>query len=184
MKKIILCITALLVLSSIEAKKPTTEQLRAKISEKDETIKMLRDSLALPDTLCVTVRDSIFCFATSEGQDIATPIVDYIEEQNNKGWPKTLGGWIAVIIGFIPLVLGTKKLAAINSVWNVLKPYLKTRLGLAVIAGGALSAIATFIVSMGRFDFNIFLSIWPWAALGASYLHNIVSKKEDVVQKG
>jgi hypothetical protein len=141
--------------------------------------------MAIPDTLCVTALDSTFCVPTKDAQDVAIPIVDYIKQTSDNGWPKTGKGWLAWLLGLIPLIFGAKKLTAINNIWKILQPYLKTRLGLAIFFGGVLSFALTLVVSLvskNEFNLTILMVSWPWAALGASLLHNIKAKK-DAVQK-
>lgn len=157
--------------------------LRAESEVKDSLIADLRAELmAIPDTLCVTALDSTFCVPTKDAQEVVTPIVDYVKKTNNDGWPTTGKGWLLWLLGLFPLIFGAKKLTSINNVWKILQPYLKSRLGLAILAGGALSALATFLVSLVTKDFNttMLMVIWPWAALGASYIHNIKAKKGGV----
>jgi hypothetical protein len=183
MRKIIFAITFLFALS-LSAKQPTVKELQQKISANEATIKVLKDSLSgIPDTLCITALDSTFCVPTKDAQEVAIPIVDYIKETNSNGWPKTGGGWLAWLLGLVPLVFGVKKLTAINNVWKILEPYLKSRLGLAILFGGALSAVLTLVISLiSKNDFNstILMVTWPWAALFASFIHNIKSKKDAV----
>ena len=166
----------------LSAKNPTVKELQQKISANEATIKVLKDSLSgIPDTLCITALDSTFCVPTKDAQNVVAPIVDYIKETNSNGWPKTGKGWLAWILALVPLVFSAKKLTAINNVWAILKPYLKTRLGLAILFGGLLSTVATLVVSWvskSDFSFSMLMVVWPWASLGASYLHNI--KKKDV----
>ena len=183
MKKTTFFAIAFLFAIGLSAKKPTVKELQSIISVQAKTIESLEDSImAIPDTLCVTALDSTFCVPTKDAQDVAIPIVDYIKETNSNGWPKTGKGWLAWLIAFVPLIFGAKKLTAINNIWKVLQPYLKTRLGLAILAGGALSALATFLVSLVTKDFNLtmLMVIWPWASLGASFIHNIKAKKDAV----
>lgn len=184
MKNIILFVLSLLfVVSPAIAKKPTAKQLQKELAQKDLVIQDLQDSLtSIPDTFCVTVLDSTFCVPTKDAQEVAIPIVDYVKETSDNGWPKTGKGWLLWILGLIPLVFGAKKLTAINNVWAILKPYLKTRLGLAVLSGGALALLVTFVVSLltkSDFNFAMLMVIWPWSALGASFLHNIKANKKD-----
>ena len=167
------------------AKQPTKDDQIALLKAKNATLEAeaaIKDSIisTIPDTLCVTALDSTFCVPTKDAQEVVVPIVDYIKETNSNGWPKTGKGWLAWLLALVPLVFGAKKLTAINNIWNVLQPYLKTRLGLAILAGGALSTLATFLVSLvtkGEFNFTILMVTWPWAALGASFIHNIKAKK-------
>jgi hypothetical protein len=180
---IIFLFLTFLAVCTVSAKQPTTKQLRSDIAKKDSIILDLQDSLtAIPDTLCVTALDSTFCVPTKDAQEVVIPIVDYIKETSTNGWPKTGKGWLLWLLGLIPLVFGAKKLTAINNVWAVLKPYLKTRLGLAVLSGGALALLVTFVVSSltkSDFNFTMLMVIWPWGSLGASFLHNIKAKKKD-----
>lgn len=166
------------------AKQPTKDDQIALLKAKNATLEAeaaIKDSIisTIPDTLCVTALDSTFCIPTKDAQEVVVPIVDYIKETNSNGWPKTGKGWLLWLFGLLPLIFGARKLTAINNVWNILQPYLKTRLGLAILSGGALSALATFLVSLVTKDFNLsmLMVIWPWASLGASYIHNIKAKK-------
>ena len=186
MKKLAIALLAL-VPFLCSAKQPTVTKLAdqvALLKAKNATLEAevaIKDSIisAIPDTLCVTALDSTFCVPTKDAQEVAIPIVDYIKETNSNGWPKTGKGWLLWLFGLLPLIFGAKKLTAINNVWKVLQPYLKTRLGLAILAGGLLSALATFLVSLVTKEFNttMLMVIWPWASLGASYVHNIKAKK-------
>lgn len=172
----------------LQAKKPSTADQIALLKAQNATLKVElaeKDSIInnIPDTLCVTALDSTFCVPTKDAQDVAIPIVDYIKQTNSDGWPKTGKGWLAWLLALVPLVFSAKKLTAINNVWAILKPYLKTRLGLAILFGGLLSTVATLVVSWvskSDFSFSMLMVVWPWASLGASYLHNI--KKKDAVQ--
>lgn len=189
MKKLIFGIIILVFSISAfsQGSQATIKSLQVQVSEKDKEIKALKDSIsAIPDTFCITALDSTFCVPTRDAQDVVIPIVDYIKETGTNGWPSTGKGWLAWVLGLIPLIFAANKVTAINNIWKVLRPYLKTRLGLAVLSGGALSLLVTFLVSLiskGDFNFSMLMVIWPWASLGASFLHNVKSK-EDVVQKG
>ena len=167
------------------AKQPNIADQLALLKAKNATLQAeiaVKDSLldAIPDTLCVTALDSTFCVPTKDFKNVGTPIVDYVKKTSQDGWPKTGKGWLLWLLGLFPLILGAKKLTAINNVWNILQPYLKTRLGLAILSGGVLSALATLLVSLVTKDFNVamLMVIWPWASLGASYIHNIKAKKD------
>lgn len=173
-----------IIATLLHAKKPSTADQIALLKAQNATLKAElaeKDSIIsnIPDTLCVTALDSTFCVPTKDAQDVAIPIIDYVKKTSDNGWPKTGKGWLLWLLGLFPLIFGAKKLTAINNIWNILQPYLKSRLGLAILAGGALSAIATFLVSLVTKDFNttMLMVIWPWASLGASYIHNIKTKK-------
>ena len=175
---------AFLFAIGLSAKNPTVKELLAIISAQAKTIESLEDSImAIPDTLCITALDSTFCVPTKDAQEVITPIVDYIKETNSNGWPKTGKGWLTWLVALVPLIFGVKKLTAINNVWEVLKPYLKTRLGLAVVFGGVLSFALTLVISLiskNGFNFTILMVTWPWTALFASFIHNIKAKKDAV----
>jgi hypothetical protein len=90
MKKTTFFAIAFLFAIGLSAKKPTVKELQAIISVQAKTIESLEDSImAIPDTLCVTALDSTFCVPTKDAQDVAIPIVDYIKETSDSGWPKT-----------------------------------------------------------------------------------------------
>ena len=188
MKKTIFFAIAIVCSLAINAKQPTVKELQSIIAVQEKTIESLNDSImSIPDTLCVTALDSTFCVPTRDAQEVVVPVIDYIKETNVDGWPKTGKGWLAWLLGLLPLVFGAKKLTAIQGIWDTLKPYLKSRLGLAVLFGGLLATTLTFIVSLvSKNDFNteMLMVIWPWASLGASYLHNIKKKKMLFKRKG
>lgn len=169
---------------TVSAKQPTTKQLKSDIAKRDSIILDLQDSLtAIPDTLCITALDSTFCVPTKDAQEVVVPIVDYIKETDTNGWPKTGRGWFVWLLGLVPLIFGAKKLTAINNVWKILQPYLKTRLGLAILFGGVLSLALTLVVSLvskSEFNLTILMVSWPWAALGASFFHNLKAKRDAV----
>lgn len=181
-------IATIIFLSAVllQAKKPSTADqiallkaqnatLRAEIAEKDSIINNI------PDTLCVTALDSTFCVPTKDAQDVAIPIVDYIKQTSDNGWPTTGKGWLAWLMALVPLVFGVKKLTAINNLWAALKPYLKTRLGLALLLGLLLSVLTTWLVSfVTKSDFNTTMLAFNGvlAPLFASLIYNI--KKKDV----
>lgn len=170
------------------AKKPNLADQLALLKAQNATLKSelsVKDSLlsTIPDTFCITALDSTFCVPTKDAQEVAIPIVDYIKETNGNGWPRTGKGWLTWLIALVPLVFGVKKLTAINNVWNVLRPYLKTRLGLAVLSGILLSVLTTWLVSfITKSDFNTTMLAFNGvlAPLFASLIYNI--KKKNAVQ--
>jgi hypothetical protein len=177
MKKIIIFLLLLTFITGAFAKQPTTKELQKEISAKEAVIQELQDSLmAIPDSTCVTIKDSTFCLPIKDVQVLVDDISTEIKKQ---GWPKDIMGWFVLIFGLLTGIEGTRRITAGKKIYATLKPVLKSRLGLAVLIAALLSATITFLVgSFEEFNWNIFLVTWPWLALGASFIYERFFKEK------
>lgn len=151
------------------------------IEQKDSEITQLRDSLeSLPDSTCVTLRDgSIICLPLKDAHLLGDSVWEYLNQKTSDGWPKDFLGWAFLIVGLFTGAEGARRLTAGKKIYEALKPVLKSRLGLAVVISSAISAILTAVLgSFQSFDWKLFLMVWPWLAIGASYIYEVFYKKE------
>ena len=157
------------------------KSLSADLAAKEAEVVQLRDSLeALPDSTCVTLKDeTIICLPLKDAQLLGDSIVKYLNDKTSNGWPKDLLGWAFLIVGLFTGAEGARRLSAGKKMYESLKPVLKSRLGLAVVVSGAISAVITAVLGkFSLFDWTLYLAVWPWLALVASYIYEVFHKKE------
>lgn len=156
--------------------------LSADNQAKQVEILKLRDSLeTLPDSTCVTLKDgTTICLPLKDAQLLGDSIWEYLEGKTANGWPKDLLGWAFLVIGLFTGAEGARRITAGKKIYESLKPVLKSRLGLAVLASSVISAaIIGVLGSFTSFDWKLYLMVWPWVAIGASYIYEVFYKKDD-----
>lgn len=158
------------------------KSLSADLAAKEVEVSRLRDSLeALPDSTCVTLKDgTIICLPLKDAQLLGDSIVKYLNDKTSNGWPKDLLEWAFLIVGLFTGAEGARRITAGKKIYESLKPVLKSRLGLAVLASSVISAaIIGVLGSFTSFDWKLYLMVWPWVAIGASYIYEVFYKKDD-----
>lgn len=144
-------------------------------------VKQLRDSLdALPDSTCVSLEDgSVICLPLKDAQLLGDSIWEYLQKKSSNGWPKDLLGWAFLIIGLFTGAEGARRITAGKEIYESLKPVLKSRLGLAVLSSAVVSAaIIAVLGSFSSFDWKLYLVLWPWVTVVASYIYEVFHKKD------
>ncbi len=161
--------------------KMLNKALSADLAKKEAEVAQLRDSLeALPDSTCVTLKDgATICLPLKDAQLLGDSVAEYFEKKTSDGWPKDFLGWAFLIVGLFTGAEGARRLSAGRKIYESLKPVLKSRLGLAVVVSAIISALITAVLGkFAAFDWKLYLAVWPWLALGASYIYEVFYKKD------
>lgn len=157
------------------------KSLSADLAAKEAEVAQLRDSLeSLPDSTCVTLKDgTTICLPLKDAKLLGDSVVEYLEKKTSDGWPKDFLGWAFLIVGLFTGAEGARRLSAGKRIYESLKPVLKSRLGLAVVVSAVISAVITAVLGkFAAFDWKLYLAVWPWLALGASYIYEVFYKKD------
>lgn len=150
-------------------------QVPSEISS-DSTV---RDSVTkIPETLWVVINGDSIGIPTTDAK-IAAETVKEIIKENDGNWPKTVLGWVTLVLGIIFSARGTVFITSGKRIYAFLKSFLKKTLNIVAFVAGMASAGITFLVGRGSFDWQVFMTVWGIVAFIGVYIYETWIKKPE-----
>lgn len=136
----------------------------------------------VPDSFFVQSGDSLLYVPVKDGVIIFENVKSFVDE--NKGnWPKSLAGWIFLIVSTLMGAKGTQIIASGRKIYWALKPFVNNPLGLVALTSLVVSALVTYLVGAafldGVFSFGVLGSVSGLVSFGAIYIYERFIKKSE-----
>lgn len=180
MKNYIFLFTMFFLSLNLTATEPPqdTSQQKTELPTTPKLEVTTRDSSEVPDSICVTTKTGIVCVPTGDAK-ILIDLITEIAGENKGNWPKTILGWITLLVGIAFSVRGTIAITAAKRIYAFLKVFLRSTLNIVAFGAGAVSTGITFLLGRGEFDWTIFGILWPSLAFLSVYVYEAFFKKPE-----
>lgn len=134
----------------------------------------------VPEILWVVIDGDSVGIPTTDAKLAAETVKEIIRE--NKGnWPKSVLGWITLILGIIFSARGTVFITSGRKIYAFLKVFLRKTLNIVAFISGVASAGVTLLIGKGSFEWQMFSTIWGITAFLGVYIYETWIKKPDPV---
>lgn len=143
-----------------------------------DSVKQVREAAApkVPEILWVVVDGDSVGIPTNDAQ-IAADTVKEIIRENKGNWPKSVLGWITLVLGIIFSARGTVFITSGKKIYEFLKIFLRKTLNIVAFIAGIASAGVTLLVGKGSFDWQTFTTIWGITSFLGVYIYETWVKK-------
>lgn len=134
----------------------------------------------VPETLWVVINGDSVGIPTTDAKLAADTVKEIIKE-NEGNWPKTVLGWVTLVLGIIFSARGTVLITSGRKIYAFLKVFLRKTLNIVAFISGVASAGVTLLIGKGSFEWQMFSTIWGITAFLGVYIYETWIKKPDPV---